>query len=918
MGFEKGQKYVFKVCGNKRSGTGLYYEIDVNGTKQYVKAYEFQKQQPPYEIHCICKGINEYGKPVFMQDIAYLISQLYKVGDIGNFRIKSQPDTRGYYEVADENNFCFRLVRYGAEKFYDNQMVRCRITYINLVRVEMEPAENYKTFALPFYDFHRCLSLFSSMDCGEELLQKWINSPVFDNARLQYEEKNPLWIVTMLGIAANHMTQFLQQCNNHNQKKKLLLSYISICSNLLENSDFLTHSDESEARRYQELITSFIQVNEDRLKAFSLMETNDYSTYLKNLMGKLHTSGYLKNAASEMRVFFFLIDLMPEEYLTDVLKESLNVILTHCKNNRFIDIFGTHFIKIIDNSITRLTTPSITLDEPKQVDLLTKALAVRLLLSTETHSTDAYFQVYLSKLYLFAALLTSVKEHTENLLYKSYEALTGTYIQDIVYSWTDIMRIEVLCNKLLTIAPSLTTIPIRNHTFTNLGVELTISSNSFSLKSKASSIDTHNIVPAGLSFLPAIQTNIYLNRNIGLPKSSSDINDYQHLWSEIYQNLFFSTPETPAPRNKNRRLPQAGDEVMIRITGQNATSHNIFNCSIEDNEYWGNGTINPSKQIVSYNVRVSPDSFIDKASGKPYLFRAKVERIEPNGNIIFSMRQGIAKFNIETLDTEERYQVVVSRVDTHQYLCITQGGVTMFIPRTDSTPQLHLNDFLIADIISISSDGNVQGAICGRSYETFDRTEAFCNLIRDYAEGVTSESFGEGSDMEHQINESHDMPAFYLRELMMIIDKSTSLQNSSSDILASLYICLIIAHLLEDTSSEEYYRRGIHQLTILGIFEKNGDIDGASLQRILHTSISVNDEINEDSIFTTHLKILNCLANPDTESALLKLHLNSKSAKIRQLAALVLAYNLLSGSTSSAEITAKLRKEISTFHSLAL
>lgn len=155
MNFEKGNKYMFKVRGKRQSGATTYFLIDANGAEYTVKAYEFQKKKMPDEIYCLCKGVSEHGKPAFMQDIATLLARLYKVGDVGDFRVKSQPGNRGYYEVVDENDFCFRLVNYGDEKFYNNQMVRCRITFMNMVRVEMEPATGMRGVSIPFLTCRR-------------------------------------------------------------------------------------------------------------------------------------------------------------------------------------------------------------------------------------------------------------------------------------------------------------------------------------------------------------------------------------------------------------------------------------------------------------------------------------------------------------------------------------------------------------------------------------------------------------------------------------------------------------------------------------------------------------------------------------------------------------------------------------------
>ena len=114
MELVKGQKYAFPIKETMLQNGVLYYVINVNGYDCQLKVFPFQRglAKPP-RLQCVFKGYNGANEPIFMQDIEPLLKQLYKVGEVYEFKVKCDYSESGYYEVVDKNGFILRLTDYG-------------------------------------------------------------------------------------------------------------------------------------------------------------------------------------------------------------------------------------------------------------------------------------------------------------------------------------------------------------------------------------------------------------------------------------------------------------------------------------------------------------------------------------------------------------------------------------------------------------------------------------------------------------------------------------------------------------------------------------------------------------------------------------------------------------------------------------
>lgn len=889
MNFEKGNKYMFKVRGKRQSGATTYFLIDANGAEYTVKAYEFQKKKMPDEIYCLCKGVSEHGKPAFMQDIATLLARLYKVGDVGDFRVKSQPGNRGYYEVVDENDFCFRLVNYGDEKFYNNQMVRCRITFMNMVRVEMEPATGMRGVSIPFFDLQKVEDLAPADGADRRMIMRLFESEAFEGVRRQYYDGNPLWVLNALKLADTRVDELIQGRCGH--KTELLRTLVGLCVNLLETSSYLSASAEAESAEYQKILGGIVERGRDHLSALEMMADGTGCDYVLRILRHLRTSGYILNHQNRMRCVRSIV-IMCRSHSREYMEDLFAVLRDQHENSRFMSLFTRPMLELLNIFIERMRveTDHVLLppDSP-ELELMVRLLAARLMLGRRESEADSDYKIYQSMLFSYASMLVKEAESVASLNSKAYESLFGSFGRNLGYSWTSLADIHTLCANLADSIPPLNGKAGEALGYRNNGVQLKVLGHDITLEPAERDHEVHNVLPEGI--FSSVNLSVLLTHDLPAPvEGLTELQRCQQMWNEIYRSLF-RAPDADCRTLHPRRTPQPGDEVTIRITGPGTTPHE-FLCRIEDDEYWGIGTINPAKQIVSYNVHVTQEAFHDPATGKPYLLRATVQRIDPNGNIIFSMRKNIARFNQETLDTSVRNLVVVSRVDQHQYLCITRGGVTMFIPREPNTPLLRLNDYIVADIVALVGEGNVQGAIAGRTYETFERDEAFAALMADYSEG----RLYEGSlDDEGEVKKIvvQPMPRNFLRELISVIDRKGKMQPTLAGIYNYMALAGIFSHVLGDDALEQYYLRRMEMLLAVTEFDATGTIDESRLDQIMADDKALFELYPELKESLLRLRIVNSLDVPARNAFLWEQANNSPDNMTRRLASMVLSHNLI-------------------------
>ncbi|MCM1164263.1 MAG: ATP-binding protein [Muribaculaceae bacterium] len=869
-----------------------------------IKAFEFQRQNRPSRLQCFVKGIDESGEPVYMQDIAAIIPQIYTVGNTYEFRVKTDLNSAGYYDVADWNGLMFRLYpgrRH--DKLHINQVVKCRVKDINLVRMDLELVSG-KERGIPLYSIEQVLELDSTDHGDERLLRRLFGMiPEFGEAREQLEAGNPLWVITVADVVSRHLSDWLNATTDDGVLRPLgrkriiriaplLKSFNSICTNLLENSGYLRDCTPQERVEYQDRLNKIITHTTDYVSALEKIIDRKEQVFIDETLERLKLSGYLYKPEERMRVAMAIFSLRKKsvsQYIDDI----FDIIRLSHSNPRFMHLFSKAFVEMLDMYIA---------NESRHIDLLTgptertaiqqmvKALSLRLLLPGD--ETDSQRALYRSKLYRYVTLLATV--NADQLVSKALSTLFNIS-SPLEFTWNDLSDINLLCSK-VAVSKS-TALSQETMLFEGNNAMMSLSGDSF----------TFTPVERGQSMKLGVPSDLFGERRIRvllnermqekLKASRQDIMQFHHLWREVEKSLF-------SPRQNTRQTiegitPDVGDRVKIVILGSIPGHRYDFKVRIEDEAYTGEGIITP-KQIVSYPIIPTADSFSDPETGRLCIYEAEVmERDETTGELTFNMRDLIHQYLQEALAIDDEWLVQVSRVDPDRYLCISEGGFSLYINRDEA--DLSQGDFIIARIDTIFPYAAIKGSYVEHSDETFQQTNAFKCLLENYCDhnllDTEEEDEEEINVSDDDIDEARSAQNFIdpvqMRELIHLIDREGMLRNDHIQTYNYLAIARIMARLLGDSQLVTYFSNRMELVETIRLFGDSGKIDEDRLNKLLNDNKDFIATYPDIETRLTHLRIINELDKSYKSDWLWEIARNHPDETTSHLARLVLSYNML-------------------------
>lgn len=910
MDFQPREKYTFKVEGVKRDGNNVYYLIKVNGEEAYIKAFEFQKNITPSELRCICKELDSLGRPIFMQDLAAVIAELYHVGYEGDFFVKNFKYP-WYYEVVDENGLCMRLTKFptGA-KIQPRQTVRCRITFINLVRVEMELIEVQESQQLPFMPMQDFLDLAAHEKIHNLYLRRLLMGlPAFQETRREMMRKNPLWVITAISTVERHFTQWLLSDMEH--KSELLEAYINCCLNMLENSEFLSYAQEADKAEYQGILSRAIVKAEDYLEALRLERDKLDQRFIDDTFQRLQKSEYLYRPERRMRVAMSLF-LLRRKSMRHYISRIFTVIKEKHNKRRFMELFRGAFVEMLDIFISSQENDSrviVSNWDNVTTNEMVEALAIQLLLTSDAGGGALTQPIYKSMLYRHASLLDVKEGQKRTLIAKSFAALMGRFNPQLEYGWSDLDYIKILCSKLAS-RGAVPDIKGQLRTFEGENISITVSGDKINIAPKVQGMNMKGVFPGEHPDIPA-GIQVWLNERPAekFPVGNASLAQYRRIWSEVEKMI---TSKQVVTRVAKQRRPSIGDEMLVRVTAPDRMLKGRFHCKVEDPEFIGSGFISPYGAMVSYPVYATIDMFKDPATGCSFLFRAEVENIESDGTIFFRARPGINKMIYEQLDEEMLHLAQISEIKDKHYLAISADGVTMYLPK-DSDYDYRLHSFVYVAIRDKRPDGSVRGHIVSEAEdgESFERVDAFYELMKNYAEDIydPAKSYGR-SDAEDADVETISLTA--IKELISIIDRKGMQETHHALIFNYLALARLIALAAGEDETSLYYSKRMDLAETLSEFGKKGEIRNEELETLEEALADNGDMVaNHPDIARrlNQLRIVNQLDNPMPSEFLWNFVKERSQGVDSALAELALAYNLLR-SHDAFDIRKQLRNKI--------
>lgn len=889
----KGQKYAFPIKETKIENGDLYYVINVNGYDCPLKVFPFQRgtNRPP-RVQCVFRGYNGANEPLFMQDIEPLLKQLYKIGETYEFKVKGDYSESGYYEVVDKNGFILRLTDYGKAKVYVNQVIKAKVKSINLIRVELSLITNKKHEGILFMPPESVFSLDSTNVINRRFpIFLFKKLPAFKEARAQYESGNALWVIAAIDVVDKNLAEWLNSGIKH--KRKLLMIYHSICTNLLEKSDYLKDCTEEERIECQKKVSVAITHAEDYLVALNLIREGRSQWYIDDNLERLKHSGYLYQPEKKMRVMMSIFTLR-QESVQSYIQDIFDIIREGHDNDRFMEQFSNAFIEMLDvyiwnesKSVNLISSIYDTVSK-QRIEEMAEALAIQLILVEKKEYGDK--ALCRSMLYRFASLITPM--FSNSLLEKAYYALFQQQMPPLEYSWNDLSQMRVLCSKLSSASSKAEISELLS--YHGQKAVITLDSQAVSIMPLKRGTQLKKAYPDGITPWQNIQ--FLLNERLDEKVSPSvvSIKSYEAMWKELERSLFAEKQVIPRKVVNKNLTPDIGDKVYIRITGQVPEKKFDFYCKIEDPTFVGEGQIN-THQIVHYNVDATMDSFRQKDTKIPYLLRATVESIDANGKIKFNMLKEIADFINDTTSSGDEVLAQVSMNNPTNYICITELGFALSINKKETLSELNVGDFVIAQVDTVKVNGNVNAFFMEKSEDTFDCVDGFNCLIEDYADGKLYEEKEIETQEEESILTEDYIEQDVMEELVHIIDRYSMTQSSQVTAYNYLAVAKLLSMVMSNPDLADYYSRRMELLKVLQRFGELDKIKDEELDELLDNNEAFISNYPDIKNKLTQLKIINHLDKPWNDDYLWELAKKTENKDVSSLARLVLTHNMMDG-----------------------
>lgn len=912
MAYQVGDKVNFKITEVKKSGRNLYFVIHPDGYDQDVKAFEFQRGKTlPFNLECYCRAVKDTGEPVFYQDIAKVIEQLYRVGESYDFRVKNDAATGGYYEVVDSNGLVMRLTDYGRARLHVNQVVKCQVKSINLVRVELKLISEGVERGMPFFDFDRVMELADAADDSAKLKYFFSHTPFFAEAFRQYEAENPLWIMTAIEAADRYLSDWIG--SRHIDKSRALYQLNQLCIGLLEQSNYLSNCTERDGFDYQEKFSRYITHFQDFAEAVELVESRRDMSYIADVLERLKRTGYLYQPEKRMRVAMAIFS-MQRKKVNHFIADILDIIRHSHDKRRFMHLFSKAFIELLDAYIVNEAKVTDTFTPGMDRELLNQmitALTIRLLLGKDLYDDTATdYLLYHSMLYRYATLIADSRH--EVLLKKARQALLGFIPDKLEFTWDDIPNINFLCNK-LSFNPSMATSE-EARIFEGNNAMATIDGQMITLMPLQRGYNLNEVM--GKEAFAGHDIRILLNDKLSEKGviEKGDIRQFHRIWNEIEQSLLAPNQGTvPQSGPKVRQAPLVGDVVSIRITKQSFNDKFCYQCKIEDDKFEGEGTLH-MRQVVKYNIRPLTKDFYDPASGRPYLLRAKVIERTPDGKFRFSLLEPLATFLKENLELDSVVMGEVIKADAHYCFAISEEGYSLYIPLNEVRESVRFGDRVEVRIDDVNPDGNVKAYFVRKvNNELFQQHDAFVTLIREYSAGRTyfpMVSFVNQVDLSADTKSSDTfLEPDNMREMVHVIDRLAMLNPDHIVTYNLLAVARILSRMLSDDIAVEYFSKRMSLVEAIYLYGMNDTIDPVELDKLLKENqdfMKIYPDIKNKML---QLKAVSLLGKEHDWDFLYQAATDTDSPEAsRDIARYVLSYNMLQNANQHDALKAIRRK----------
>ena len=873
---------------NKKS----YFIVTHEGREHAIIMFDFQKDDPRTDtMRCMVKDVID-GIPVFIQDFSILYRRFYTQGTIYSFMVRRDYTNlaMSYYEVADHYGFIFRLIFHGGKKLHEGQRIRCRVRSLidNKLVLELVSEEHEQQFSANFL----AEDVLDNLDLTDRMYRwvrlRWVNDRRVNLSRENFKGSEEEWVLQLVKELDENMDSWIRPGNENN--RELLDCFMQVCLYLLEGSNFLSGFPEQQRKDGQKTLSRAAQSAQAFMKALQLIEEQSHIRYIDIQLTKMKKSGYLFQPDRRLRELMCIFTL-EQGLMEQKMQLIFDIIMNGNKEHWRGEPFRSAFIDMLDLYIleTRKKIDWMANAEDTQgkqnVDRIIRALAIQLLLATETDDLDR--KLNQSMLYRYLTYIDGAKK--EVLLEKSFKCLSQTGVSGLDFGWNEVNDLTLMAIKLSsTSRENKSNSTSIMQSYQGQKAQLLLTGDNLLIQPVERYVTLYPQLPEWMNGWCPAQVMLGDGDIHPVAESVRTLLDYQKWWKEIEYNLFNGIrPKTVVTRRKYK--PEIKDMVYVRVTGYDPENPEYLLCVIEDEAYEGEGRIN-CKNFVRYNLRMDMSAFADN-DGNPYLLQAQVIGVDKNGRLSFSMKENIWDYIRHCLSIATITRCVVLEKYKGYYLCVSEYGYSVHVSITDDMPEISLGSYMEVIIDNIRSSGTIEASYVRQIIANFSVLDSFANLIDGYADGNVHEVEDDKVEVQQEILLDED----YIIELVHIFDRKAVLDSDYIKTYNLLNVARILSLLIEKKDLAGYFNERMKLLQMFQSFAINGTVNNAAL---LEQSKVNGDMIASYPLLQTRvleLQAIGCLDNEERNPFLWEILRTTVNERLQKIVKLVLSYNMLIG-----------------------
>lgn len=886
------QKISLKVNGVYRDNARSYYTVKYKLDEYRIPLLPFQIDQNirPEELECIVRDDN--GSIRITQDFAFIINNLYKVGETYTVKV-IQKESR-FYKVEESNGLIFFMTT-PKKDLRPGQMIKAKVESIEKTRVTMTWVGKKEDDPLvPFRDMDSLRIVLNFDDETIKNLQELLHVKTFANVQTLYNEKNSMWLLESI-------VRLDEILLGNGEKEINATLYIDLfqklCIYILEESNILRQMNLDDRRMWINKIAAIAQHADDYKEAYRIMANNESREYIEHQLRNLQESENLYQPERKFRIIMCIFNLN-EALMSEMMEKIFAIISGGNKEHWKAEPFRKAFVDMLELFISEYRERAVQRTGTDIIHKMITAIAIQQLLSTGDDDIDR--RLNQTTYYRLLAYVNNTS--SEAILNEAFHSLFGQYNEDLEYTWNDVNDpISLYFCYSLKKRPSkpFGTIDIQRQVYYGDKLEFIVDGKTLILQPTlggTATIDLKGIVN---------WRNFELRANAPVKvksKNKEKVKELVYYWETITEAIM----STLRPKPQYHQTPSVGDFVWVKIVGDDEKCESL-ECEIVDDSIEGKGWLDLN-EVVKYiqpNPKGNAQDFWNE-NGESLLFEVEIKQDpDANGYMLFSMLSVINRYfaNKYFIGNMVKCNVRSESPRGDYYVCVSEDGASCRVIAPDD--HLQKNDVINAVLTGFNRYGQLCCEFVSCDEGTISVRHAYENLLQALAEPASDAI----EQDEEQILES-PISSVAMKEVIGILDRLSSLKEKRSESYSLLSVAKLLAQMLNDEQTTAYYEKRKSLILALEEYEQNGYVDENKLARLINTmgeNLITTDYLVNETI--TKFKILDALKHKDHVNTLFEIRKQTANSKIRNAADLAIAL-LLTDRFEIANVNRQLRDRI--------